>query len=152
MTRPVDRQLSRFGRSWNQRDLHLFFAKHGVVAVRRTSQRLLFGPNPDGTGTADDRKQIVAKQLRGALQVQLLIVKAVPRQFNVGMRNDDALKSRVVKILFVPALNIRVAVTPVAVHRQDQPAARRPSGLAGGINECTARYRGPSDDCSRGPY
>ena len=45
-----------------------------------------------------------------------LLVKAMPRQLYVGMRNRDAIEARVVEILVMPALHYAATVAPVAVH------------------------------------
>src|SRR5205085_11341521 len=68
-----------------------------------------------------------------------LIVEAVPRQFNVGMRNYHPLKRRIVKSFLVPTLNNRAAVPPVAVDGKGHAAVRSGSSLPGRISECAAR-------------
>ena len=48
-----------------------------------------------------------------------LLIEAVPRQSNVGVRDDDLIKPGVVEILIVPSFNDSAAVAPFAVDGQN---------------------------------
>ena len=56
----------------------------------------------------------------GGDEFVILVVEVVPGQADVSMRNDDALKLRVVEIRGFRALDGRRVITPVAIDRQMQ--------------------------------
>ena len=75
-------------------------------------------------------------------ELVVLFVETVPGQADVGVRNDDALISRVVEIPSMRAFHHGAAVAPVAIHRKHEPAL-------GGVGfGCSAGKWGASD---RGP-
>src|ERR1017187_9180621 len=47
-----------------------------------------------------------------------LLIEAVPRQLNVGVRNSHDLKRRIIEIRSVSAIHFRRVVPPTAIHRQ----------------------------------
>src|SRR5439155_12227393 len=51
------------------------------------------------------------------------LVKAVPGEALVGMRNDNSLKLRIVKLACLESCGDIASVPPVPVHGQHQPAA-----------------------------
>ena len=63
--------LNRFRSSGNKFNLYLFPAENGMCCGETDNAGLLLGPNPDGTGTADNCKRIVANQFRRTLDLQL---------------------------------------------------------------------------------
>src|SRR6516164_2696967 len=128
----VGSQLEREGRVATP-----VFTKPHAVNPNRGGSHHAFKISKDMAPTCFRRKFETAT-VEGHKLVRL-IVEAVPRQWDVGVRNDNALKSRVVKILLMPSVNNRPVVAPIAVDRKDHAATRNGVGLPNGVGEGLAR-------------
>src|SRR5258707_10222405 len=75
-----------------------------------------------------------------------LLVKSMPRQANIGVRNDYAFKVRIVEILRVPRFRQLLTVPPVPIHRKDQPSLL--VGILCSVSKDMRHETGTSNQCA----